>query len=219
MTAEKIRVLLVDNHEVFREGLRELLNRWPDIEVVAEAGTGEQALEAMKARPDVVVLDIKLPDADGVAVCRQMLQEHPGARVIMLTMFGDNEYLFPALKSGAAGYITKDASSEKVVSAIRAAVRGQSELDPASTAKLVGEYVRLQQEQATAGHSPLTERELIMLALIARGDKNKDIAVRLAMSEQTVKNGLSLLYQKLRVKNRAEAVMAAMRQGIRLPKV
>jgi DNA-binding NarL/FixJ family response regulator len=219
MTADKIRVLLVDNHEMFREGLRELLNRWPDVEVVAEAGNGQQALEGMKTRPDVVVLDIKLPDTDGVAVCRQILQEHPGARVIMLTMYADEEHLFQALKSGAVGYVLKDASSEKVVSAIRAAARGQSELDPASTAKLVGEYVRLQREQATAGHSPPTERELIMLALISGGARNKGIAAHLAMSEQTVKNGLSILYQKLRVKNRAEAVMAAMQQGIRLPKV
>jgi two-component system response regulator DevR len=219
MEAIKTRVLLVDDHGVFREGLRELLDKRPDIEVVAEAGTGQEALEQMTARPDVVVLDIKLPDTDGIEVCHRILEADNGARVVMLTMYGEDEYLFQALQAGASGFVMKDASSDEVVSAIRAASKGQSELDPTTTARVLEEYRRLALERITGARRPLSDRELIMLALIAEGATNREIAAHLAISEQTVKNGLSILYQKLGVRNRAEAVSAVAQEDIRVPKV
>jgi DNA-binding NarL/FixJ family response regulator len=215
----RTRVLLVDDHSVFREGLRELLNKRPDIEVVAEAGTGQEALDRISYRPDVVVLDIKLPDMDGIAVCRRILEADDGARVVMLTMFGEDEYLFQALQAGASGFVMKHASSEEVVSAIRAAARGQSDLDPFTTARVLEDYRRLAHERSAGMRRPLSQRDLTMLALIAEGATNREIAAHLAVSEQTIKNGLSVLYQKLGVRNRAEAVMTVAQEDIQIPKV
>jgi DNA-binding NarL/FixJ family response regulator len=215
----RTRVLLVDDHSVFREGLRELLNKRPDIEVVAEAGTGQEALDRISYRPDVVVLDIKLPDMDGIAVCRRILEADDGARVVMLTMFGEDEYLFQALQAGASGFVMKHASSEEVVSAIRAAARGQSDLDPFTTARVLEDYRRLAHERSAGMRRPLSQRDLTMLALIAEGATNREIAAHLAVSEQTIKNGLSVLYQKLGVRNRAEAVMTVAQEDIQIHKV
>lgn len=216
---ERIRVLLVDDHEVFREGLRELLNQQPDIEVVGEAGTGQEAIRQLTSRPDVVLLDIQLPDGDGIAVCKRILEDGLGTRVVMLTMYADEEYLFESIKAGAVGYVLKDASSEQVASAIRAASKGLSQLHPSSAAKLIGEYRRLTLANRTDQLRLLTERELVIVALVAQGATNREIAEHLALSEQTVKNYLSVLYQKLGVRNRAEAVVAIMEKGIQLPNV
>lgn len=217
--AEKIRVLLVDDHQMFREGLRELLSRWPDIEVVAEAGTANEAMRQMSARPNVVVLDIRLPDGDGIATCKRILAEHPHTHVVMLTMYKDEDYLFKALKAGAVGYVLKESNSNEIASAIRAASKGQSELDPDSASRLVSEYRRLSLDTQALPLRLLSERELMMVALAAQGTTNREIAEHLALSEQTVKNYFSVLYQKLGVTNRAEAVVAVMNKGIRLPKV
>ncbi len=219
MVTAKIRVLLVDDHQMFREGLRELLDRYPDIEVVAEASTGEEAIQQLSTHPDVVVLDIRLPDGDGIATCKRVLEERPEAHVVMLTMYKDEEYLFQALKAGAVGYVLKDAKSDEVASAIRAASKGKSELDPDSAAKLISEYRRLSLDTKTRQLRLLTERELVMIALVAQGATNREVAEYLALSEQTVKNYFSVLYQKLGVRNRAEAVVAIMEKGIRLPSV
>lgn len=217
MEQRRTRVLLVDDHAVFREGLRELLEQRPDIEVVAEAATGLQALECMSARPDVIVLDIKLPDIDGIAVCRRIREADGGARIVMLTMYGEDEYLFQALQCGASGYVMKHASSEEVVAAIRAAARGQTNLDPATTTRLLEEYRRLAHERVSTRRRPLSERDLIMLRMIADGATNREIAEYLTMSEQTVKNSLSVLYQRLDVRNRAEAIWMAVQEGIYVP--
>jgi len=217
MEQRRTRVLLVDDHAVFREGLRELLEQRPDIEVVAEAATGHQALECMSAHPDVIVLDIKLPDIDGIAVCRRIREADAGARIVMLTMFGEDEYLFQALQSGASGYVMKHASSEEVVAAIRAAAKGQTNLDPATTTRLLEEYRRLAHERSSGRRRPLSERDLIMLRMIADGATNREIAEYLTMSEQTVKNSLSVLYQRLDVRNRAEAIWMAVQEGIYVP--
>lgn len=215
-----IRVLLVDDHAVFRDGLRELLNHSPDVEVIGEADNGEQALEQMGKNPDVVLLDIGLPRGmDGIQVCRHIKAEHPRTRVIMLTMHDDEDMLLDAVQAGATGYILKASSAETVLSAIRAAAKGQATLDPTNTARLLEAFRRLGQERTGALQSTLTQRERVLLALIAEGATNREIAEHLALSEQTVKNNLSVLYQKIGVKNRAEAVMAIVEQGIQIPKV
>ncbi|GAB4403421.1 MAG: response regulator transcription factor [Anaerolineales bacterium] len=213
-----IRVLLVDDHAVFRDGLRELLNHSPDVEVVGEAGTGEQALQQMSKKPDVVLLDIGLPDMDGVQVCRRIVAEHPDTRVIMLTMHDDEDFLLDSVQAGASSYILKAADAETVLSAIRAVAKGQATLDPANTARLLEAFRRLSQERAGA-QGNLTKRELVILALIAEGASNREIAEYLSLSEQTVKNSLSVLYQKMGVKKRAEAVMAIVEHNIQLPRV
>ncbi len=213
-----IRVLLVDDHAVFRDGLRELLNRSPDVEVVGEAGTGEQALQQMSKKPDVVLLDIGLPDMDGIQVCRRIVAEHPETRVIMLTMHDDADFLLDSVQAGASSYILKAADAETVLSAIRAVAKGQATLDPTNTARLLEAFRRLSQERAGA-QGNLTKRELVILALIAEGASNREIAEHLSLSEQTVKNSLSVLYQKMGVKKRAEAVMAIVEQNIQLPRV
>ncbi|MBC7260058.1 MAG: response regulator transcription factor [Chloroflexi bacterium] len=214
-----IRVLLVDDHAVFRDGLRELLNHIPDLEVVGEAGTGQQALEEMGKQPDVVLLDIGLPGMDGIRVCRSIVEQYPNTRVVMLTMHDDPQLLLEALRAGACSYVLKAADAQSVVSAVRAAAKGQASLDPASTSRLLEEYRRLSQERAGFSKASLTERERVLLALIAEGATNREIAAHLALSEQTVKNNLSVLYQKMGVNNRAEAVMAAVQGDIPLPKV
>ncbi len=214
-----IRVLVVDDHAVFRDGLRELLNHSPDVEVIAEAGTGEQALEQMDKNPDVVLLDIGLPGMDGIQVCRRIVAEHPDTRVIILTMHDDEDMLLDAVRAGASSYILKAADAEAVLSAIRTAAKGQASLDPVSTARLLDAFRRMAHERVSLPQGTLTERELAILALIAEGATNREIAEHLALSEQTIKNSLSVLYQKIGVKNRAEAVMAIVEHGIPIPKV
>lgn len=214
-----IRVLLVDDHAVFRDGLRELLNHSPDVEVVGEAGTGEEALRQMAKKPDVVLLDIGLPDMDGIRVCRRIVAEYPDTRVVMLTMHDDEDLLLESVQAGASSYVLKAADAEAVLGAIRAAAKGQATLDPANTARLLEAFRRLSEERATGPHSSLTKRELVILALIAEGASNREIAEHLALSEQTVKNSLSVLYQKIGVKNRTEAAMAIVEHNIPIPKV
>lgn len=214
-----IRVLVVDDHTVFRNGLRELLNHSPDVEVVGEAGTGEEALEQMDKNPDVVLLDIGLPGMDGIQVCRRIVAEHPDTRVVILTMHDDEDMLLDAVRAGASSYILKAADAEAVLSTIRAAAKGQASLDPVSTARLLDAFRRMAHECVSLLQGTLTERELVILALIAEGATNREIAEHLALSEQTVKNSLSVLYQKIGVKNRVEAVMAIVEHGVPIPKV
>lgn len=214
-----IRVVLVDDHAVFRDGLRELLNRSPDVEVIGEAGTGDEALRQMDKNPDVVLLDIGLPCMDGITLCRRIVAEHPHTRVVILTMHEDEGMLLDAVQAGASSYVLKAANADTVLAAIRAAAKGQAALDPANTARLLQAFRRLAQERAGVAQGNLTKRELVILALIARGASNREIAEHLALSEQTVKNNLSVLYQKMGVKNRTEAVVAIVERNITLPGV
>lgn len=214
-----IRVLLVDDHAVFRDGLRELLNHSPDVEVIGEASTADEALRKMDKNPDVVLLDIGLPGMDGIQLCRRIVTEHPHTRVVVLTMHDDKDTLLDAIRAGASSYVIKSADVVAVLSAIRTAAKGQAALDPTATARLVEAFRSLAQERAGVLHGNLTKRELVILALIAEGASNREIAEHLALSEQTVKNRLSVLYQKMGVKNRTEAVMAAVEQNMTLPRV
>jgi DNA-binding NarL/FixJ family response regulator len=208
-----IRVLLVDDQSLFREGLRTLLSVQADLEVVAEAGNGEEALrQAAKALPDVVLMDLQMPVLDGVAATRRLRAEMPECRVIVLTTFDNDEYVFEGLRAGAVGYLLKDAPSEKLVEAIRAAARGESFLQPSVAAKVIAEFARMS-EQAPARPQPLVEplsdRELEILRLVATGASNKEIASLLFIAEGTVKNHITNILGKLEVRDRTQAALKA----------
>lgn len=214
-----IRILLVDDQALFREGLRTLLSVRPDIEVVGEAGNGEEALHLVeKYHPAVVLMDIQMPVLDGVAATRRLKATHPEVRVIVLTTFDDDEKVFDGLRAGAVGYLLKDAPSEKLVEAIRAAAQGESFLQPSVAAKLVAEFTRLSESPAPKAPQPLieplSERELEILRLIADGASNKEIATALVIAEGTVKNHVTNLLGKLGVTGRMQAVNKARELGI-----
>ena len=174
-----IRLLLVDDQALFREGLHTLLSLHEDLEVVGEAGNGLEALAAADAlRPDVVLMDLRMPVLDGVAATRRLLAAHPASRVIVVTTFDDDELGFDGLRAGAVGYLLKDVSSDKLVEAIRAAARGESFLQPSIAAKVLAEFNRLERSAVPPPPlaEPLSERELEILRLLAAGDSNKEIA-------------------------------------------
>jgi DNA-binding NarL/FixJ family response regulator len=213
-----VRVLLVDDQAMFREGLRTLFSVQPDLKVVGEAANGEEAVElTARLRPDVVLMDLRMPVLDGAAATRRIAENHPRCRVIVLTTFDDDEAVFEGLRAGAVGYLLKDASSEKLFEAVRAAARGESFLSPSVAAKVVSEFTRL--SRRTAGHSgalvePLTDRELEVLQLVVTGATNKEIAQSLVIAEGTVKNHLTSVYGKLGVSDRTEAALKGRELGL-----
>jgi two-component system response regulator DevR len=199
-----VRVLLVDDHDVVREGLRSLLRRAPDIEVVGEAATAAAAVaEAQRLRPDVVVLDVRLPDGNGVEVCREIRAQRPDTRVLMLTSYADDEALFASIMAGAAGYLLKETRAAALLDAIHTAARGGSLLDPAMTERV---FERLR--TASGRNDPLaqlSEQERRILALIAEGKTNREIAQEVYLSEKTVKHYVSNILSKLQLARRSEA--------------
>jgi DNA-binding NarL/FixJ family response regulator len=213
-----IRVLLVDDQALFREGLNTLLSVHADLTVVGEAGNGQEALERAAAlRPDVVLMDVQMPVLDGVAATRRLRAAAPDCRVILLTTFDDDEYVFEGLRAGAVGYLLKDAPSARLVDAIRAAARGESFLQPSVAAKLVAEYTRLAGSApppAEGPAEPLTERELEILRLLAGGASNKEIAAQLFLAEGTVKNHVTNILGKLGVPGRLQAANRARELGL-----
>ncbi|MFH9728385.1 response regulator [Streptomyces sp. NPDC017254] len=206
------RVFLVDDHEVVLRGVRDLINDEPDMEVVGEASSAEQALARGPAlRPDVVVLDVRLPDGNGVSVCRELRCRVPGLACLMLTSFDDEEALLDAIMAGASGYVLKQIKGSDLVAAIRTVAAGASMLDPATTARLMSTLRGPQ-----AGKPPederlavLTEREHAVLDLVGEGLTNHEIAKRLYLSEKTVKNHISRLLGKLGVERRVQAAVIA----------
>lgn len=206
------RVFLVDDHEVVRRGLRDLLDDEPDLEVVGEAATAEQALARGPAlRPDVAVLDVRLPDGDGISVCRELRSRMPELVCLMLTSFDDEDALLDAIMAGAAGYVLKQIKGADLVSAVRTVATGQSMLDPATTARLMHslrapEAARSPEDERLA---VLSERERSVLDLIGEGLTNRQIAKRLYLSEKTVKNHISRLLGKLGVERRVQAAVIA----------
>jgi DNA-binding NarL/FixJ family response regulator len=212
-----IRVLLVDDHRLFREGLRTLLSLAPDVEVVAEAGDGEEALRlAPIVKPDVVLMDLKMPNVDGVTATRKLRTALPGCRVVALTTFEDDELVFEALRAGAVGYLLKDASSERLLDAVRSAARGETFLQPSIATKVVAELSRLAERVPAAAGAPsgLSEREVEVLRLLARGSSNKEIAAALEIAEGTVKNHVTSILAKLEVTDRTNAAIKARSMGI-----
>lgn len=215
----RIRILLVDDQTMFREGLRTLLSVQPDFQVVGEAENGEQALEkAARLLPDVVLMDLRMPVMDGVTATRRLNALRPGCRVIVLTTFDDDENVFEGLRAGALGYLLKDAPSEKLFEAIRAAARGESFLQPSVAAKVVAEFTRLaRQAPARQEQEPfeaLSERELDVLRLLAGGASNREIAAHLVLAEGTVKNHVTNILAKLGVNDRTQAALKARDLGL-----
>ncbi|MFE2539603.1 response regulator [Actinacidiphila glaucinigra] len=207
-----IRVFLVDDHEVVRRGLHDLLDAEPDIEVAGEAGTVDHALARAPAlRPDVAILDVRLPDGDGIGVCRELRSRMPGLACLMLTSFDDDDALLDAIMAGAAGYVLKQIKGSDLVSAVRTVASGQSMLDPATTARLMNSLREQEQppepqDEALAG---LTPREREILELIGEGLTNRQIGERLFLSEKTVKNHISRMLGKLGVERRIQAAVLA----------
>jgi DNA-binding NarL/FixJ family response regulator len=213
----RIRILLVDDQAMFREGLRTLLATQPDFEVVGEAANGEEALRLCSSeRPEIVLMDLRMPILDGVAATRRIHAAHPDTRVIVLTTFDDDEDIFEGLRAGAVGYLLKDAGSPKLFEAVRATARGESFLQPSVAARVVAEFARLagQASRAAALVEPLSDRELDVLRLVAQGASNKEIAGALFIAEGTVKNHLTNIFSKLDVRDRTQAALRARELGL-----
>jgi DNA-binding NarL/FixJ family response regulator len=209
--AQPVRVFLLDDHEVVRRGVHDLLDAEPDLTVVGEAGTVAQALARVPAlRPDVAVLDVRLPDGDGVSVCRELRSRMPELACLMLTSFDDEEALLDAIMAGASGYVLKQISGTDLVSAVRTVASGQSMLDPGATTRLMARLRGGRAEEQQSSVLPdLTDREREILALIGEGLTNRQIGQRLYLAEKTVKNHISRLLAKLGVERRVQAAVIA----------
>ncbi|MCS6803153.1 MAG: response regulator transcription factor [Chloroflexota bacterium] len=209
-----IRLLLADDHRMFRQGLRELLERQPAIEVVGEAATGPEVIAAVETlRPDIVLLDIQMPGLNGVEVAKRLAASHPEVKLIMLTMYREDQHLIESIRAGARGYLLKDADAEELMTVISRVARGESALDPSLVA---GVFAAVRGEIRPGG-GPLTERELEIVRLLAAGHDNRTIAARLYLSEKTVANRLSEIFQKLGVTNRTQAALVAIQRGLVSP--
>ncbi len=213
-----IRVLIVDDQALFREGLHTLLSVQPAFEVVGEASNGEEALQqALSLRPDVVLMDLRMPVMDGVTATRRLHTLFPDCHVIVLTTFDDDDSVFDGLRAGAVGYLLKDVASAKLYEAIQAAWRGESFLQPSIAAKVVAEFSRLSSQMPSQVQplvEPLSDRELDILKQVATGASNKEIAMTFVIAEGTVKNHLTSILRKLEVQDRAQAVLKARQIGI-----
>lgn len=212
-----IRVLLVDDQSLFREGLRTLLSIQPDLEVVGEATNGEEALRmALMLQPNVILMDLRMPIMDGATATQRLKESLPRCKVIVLTTFDDDEFVFDGLRAGAVGYLLKDVSSEKLFEAIRAANRGEYFLMPSITAKVMAEFARISRSAPPPNPlvDPLSTRELEILRLVATGASNREIADLLVIAEGTVKNHLTNILSKLSVKDRMQAVFKAKEYGL-----
>lgn len=212
----KHRILLVDDHEVVRLGLKALLERHPNFEVVAEASTAREAVEHVKTySPNVVVMDIRLPGGSGIEACQEITTNHPDTRVIMLTSYAEDEMLFSAIRAGAAGYVLKQIGGEDLVRAIELISRGEALLDPAVTQRVFQEVRKAAREEESSAFSALTQQEKHVLLLVSEGKTNREIAKTLYLGEGTVRNYVSSILSKLGVSNRAEAAAYAVEHNLR----
>jgi len=213
--SDSITVLLVDDQALFREGLRTLLSVQPGIEVVGEAANGEEAIRSVeKLRPAVVLMDLQMPVLDGVAATRHIHSAQPECKVIVLTTFDDDEYVFEGLRAGAVGYLLKDVPSERLIEAIKLAARGESFLQPSVAYKVISEFARLTRKTDRQLVEPLSNRELEILALVANGSSNKEIGAALFIAEGTVKNHLTNILGKLGARDRTQAALKARELGL-----
>ena len=212
----KQRIVLVDDHEVVRLGLKALLEHHPQFEVVGEAGTAKEALEKVALlRPDVVLLDIRLPGASGIEACEEITQKYPDTKVIMLTSYAEDEMLFSAIRAGAAGYVLKQIGGEDLIRAIEAVGRGEALLDPAVTQRVFQEVRRAVKEEEASAFANLSQQEKHVLLLVSEGKTNREIAKVLFLGEGTVRNYVSSILSKLGVSNRAEAAAYAVEHNLK----
>ena len=218
MSETPLRVLIVDDHEVVREGLRSLLNRRQAITVVGEAGSVAEAVgEAARLEPDVVIMDVRLPDGSGVEACREIRQVRPDVKVIMLTSYADDEAVFASILAGAAGYLLKQTRGQALAEAIEAVARGGSLLDPAVTQKVLERVRTLGSGGPDDVLASLSEQEQKILLLIADGKTNKEIAEEIFLSDKTVKNYVSSILSKLNLRRRSEAAAFIARKRLGQP--
>mgnify|MGYP000545468913 CR=1 FL=1 len=213
--AGAIRILIADDHRLFRQGLRHVFEACKDIEVVGEAENGRQAVKlARRLKPDVVLMDINMPDLDGVQATHLICEFNPACRVIILTMYRQDQYVFEAIKAGARGYLLKDIDEHQLVEAIFTVQRGEALIDPSLAARLLDEFRRLSSQMSPASsQEELSEGEMQVLRLVAQGANNQTVAGRLNLSERTVANRLSEIYRKLHVNSRTQAALVALRRG------
>jgi DNA-binding NarL/FixJ family response regulator len=211
-----LRILLVDDHEVVRLGLRSLLEHHTDFEVVGEASSAVEAVEkAHELLPDIILMDIRLVGGSGIEATHEITNQLPATKVIMLTSYAEDEMLFSAIRAGAAGYVLKQIGSDALVKAIEAAARGEATLDPSLTQRVFSEVRRAIQNEEEAAFSDLSPQEMQVLALIAEGRTNREIAESLFLSEGTVRNYVSSILYKLGVSNRAEAAAYAVQHHLK----
>jgi NarL family two-component system response regulator LiaR len=211
--SEPIRILIADDHTVVREGLRALIDSEPDMELVGEAADGLEAVEqALTLKPDVILMDLVMPRKGGIEAINEIKRESPSARIIVLTSFAEDSKVFPAIKAGALGYLLKDSSASELLDAINDVYRGEPSMNPTIAHKLMRELRRDSDLPPT--EEPLTEREVEVISLVARGLSNQEIADRLFISERTVRTHVSNILDKLHLANRTQAALYALREGL-----
>lgn len=210
-----IRVLIVDDHPLFRKGLRTMLESLPETVVAGEATTGREAVDLTLAlEPDVVLMDLQMPEGGGLAAIRELSQRKPTARILVVTLFDDDESVFTALRAGARGYVLKDAEEEEMVRAISAVAQGEAIFSPAIASRLIDYFTATQVSPHAEAFPDLTDREREILALIARGQSNAEIADELVISLKTVRNHASNIFNKLQVADRTQAALRAREAGL-----
>jgi two-component system, NarL family, response regulator DevR len=212
----KFRLVLVDDHEVVRLGLKTLLDRHPQFEVVGEAGTAREAVDIVeRIKPDVVLMDIRLPGASGIDACEEITRNDPNVKVIMLTSYAEDEMLFSAIRAGASGYVLKQIGGDDLVKAIESVGRGEALLDPLVTQRVIQEVRRAVKEEEASAFSNLSQQEKHVLMSVSEGRTNREIAKTLYLGEGTVRNYVSSILSKLGVSNRAEAAAYAVEHNLK----
>ncbi len=213
---KKQKILLVDDHEVVRLGLKALLEHHQNFEVVAEAASAKEAIEnTSRYHPDIVLMDIRLPGVSGIEACEEIIRDHPDTRVVMLTSYAEDEMLFSAIRAGASGYVLKQIGGGDLIRALESVARGESMLDPAVTQRVFQEVRRAVKEEEASAFANLSQQEKHVLQLVSEGKTNREIAKALYLGEGTVRNYVSSILSKLGVSNRAEAAAYAVEHNLR----
>jgi DNA-binding NarL/FixJ family response regulator len=211
----EIRILLADDHNILRQGIAQVLESQPDMLVVAQARNGEEAVRlAAETQPDIALLDVNMPEKDGIAATREISAASPDVNIIILTMYKSDELVFDAIKAGANGYLLKEVEMEDLLASVRAVAAGEAILDPAIAARVLDEFRASPTEKSRSKTPQLAQRDIQILTLLGQGMSNADIGEQLFISEKTVRNRLSLVFKQLHLRNRTEAALYALRKGL-----